>query len=102
MTVGEWVASRAAGVPPHLLARVNDALGPALQLPVAAAPEECVAAAERVVGELLADDRTGRDSALALLAADALVTFAFEAAADAPGQLAERAHAAMQQLGTLR
>ena len=66
MTVGEWVASRAAGVPPHLLARVHDALGPALQLPVARAPAECVAAAERVVGELLGDDRTGRDSALAL------------------------------------
>ncbi len=102
MTVGEWVASRAAGVPPHLLARVNDALGPALQRPATDAPEECVAAADRVVGELLAHDRIGRDSALALLAADALVTFAFEAAADAPGQLAARAQAAMRTLGTTR
>lgn len=100
MTVGEWVASRAAGVPPHLLARVHEALGPASQLPAARVPEACVAAADRMVGALLSHDRTGRDSALALLAADALVTFAFEAAADAPAQLAARAHAAMQALGT--
>lgn len=99
MTVGEWVASRAAGVPPHLLARVNDALGDARDQPAAQAPELCVAAAERVVGGMLADDRTGRDSALALLAADALVTFAFEAAAELPTQLEARAHAAMQLLG---
>lgn len=99
MTVGEWVASRAAGVPPHLLARITDALGPALQLPAAQAPEACVAAAGDVVSGLLADDRTGRDSALALLAADALVTFAFEAAADTPGQIEARARAAMQVLG---
>ena len=102
MTVGEWVASRAAGVPPHLLARVNEALGPARQLPSARVPEECVAAADRIVAELLSHDRTGRDSALALLAADALVTFAFEAAADAPEQLPGRAHAAMHALGTSR
>lgn len=99
MTVGAWVASRAAGVPPHLLARVNDALGPALLLAEARAAEECVAAAERVVSELLAHDRTGRDSALALLAADALVTYAFEAAAAEPATLASRARAAMQVLG---
>lgn len=100
MTVGEWLASRAAGVPPHLLARVHDALGPALHASAVHLPEECVAAADRVVGELLSHDRTGRDSALALLAADALVTFAFEAAADAPERLPQRAQAAMQALGT--
>ncbi|MBA3890592.1 MAG: hypothetical protein H0X64_08675 [Gemmatimonadaceae bacterium] len=99
--MGEWLASRASGVPPHLLERVRDALGPALSLPAERAPEECVAAAERVVAELLSHDRTGRDSALALLAADALVTFAFEAAADAPARLEARANAAMQALATL-
>lgn len=98
MTIGEWLDARQDGVPAHLVQRMRAALGDAVHDDVADAPERCVAAAEQVVGDLLAADSTGRDSALSLLAADALVTYAFEAAADDPARLDERGHAAMHIL----
>jgi hypothetical protein len=48
--------------------------------------------------DLLAAGRTDRDAALDLLTADALVTYAFEAAADAPDVLDGRAAAAMRAI----
>lgn len=101
MTVGEWLDARTASAPPHLATEVQRAVAEDLQADVAEAPERLVAAAERVVSRLLQADRTGRDSALALLAADALVTYAFEAAADAPASLAVRARVAMHELAVL-
>ena len=98
MTIGEWLDARGAGVPPHLMQRVREALGDKLAEDVSAAPERCAEAAAHIADTLLAAGSTGRDSALSLLAADALVTFAFEAAADAPARLQERAHAAMRTL----
>lgn len=102
MTVGEWIAARAPDVPPALQAQVREALGPALQQDVAHAPEACLTAATSVVTELLAAGRTGREAALPLLAADALVTYAFEAAADDIDRLAVHARSAMTTLGTMR
>lgn len=101
MTVGEWLEARSASAPPHLTAEVRTALGTGLHADARETPERCVEAAERVVARLLAADRTGRESALALLAADALVTYAFEAAADAPDSIAARAAAAMRTLAVL-
>lgn len=101
MTVGQWLDARRASAPPHLIAEVRTALGADLQADARQTPERCVEAAERVVARLLAADRTGRDSALALLAADALVTYAFEAAAEAPDTIAARAAAAMRTLAVL-
>ena len=98
VTVGEWLALRADGVPPQLVAEVRSALGPDLGRDAAEIPERCVTAAERIVASLLRDGRTQRESALALLAADALVTYAFEAAADAPASIAARARDAMHLL----
>lgn len=101
MTIGGWLDARRADVPPNLSARVREALGASLDLDVGEAPERCVAAAEGLVAGLLAADSTGRDSALTLLAADALVTYAFEAAADAPERLSERAATALRRLAVL-
>ena len=98
MTVGGWIDTHAAGAPAHLVAHVHAALGPDGEAPAGEATERCVAAAARTVDALLATGATARESALALLAADALVTFAFEAAADEPARLAERARVAMRQL----
>lgn len=98
MTIGDWLDARGSGVPPHLLQRIRELLGSSLADDVSHAPERCADAAVRIANELLAAGRTGRDSALSLLAADALVTFAFEAAADEPGRLHARAHAAMRDL----
>ena len=101
MTIGEWLATRTPAPPPQLMHRVREALGPAATDDVRCAADQCINAAERVVGQLLRDGRTGRESAPDLLAADALVTYAFEAAGDDPGQLVARAQSAMLRLARL-
>lgn len=101
MTVGEWLASRTPPPPPALSARMCAALGDSLALPSTQVTEACLAAGERVASELLQNNLTTRDSALDLLAADALVTYAFEAAADAPDAVAARATDAMRRIAAL-
>lgn len=102
MTVGEWLDARDSGVPPALARELREVLGADVGAAAREVPERCIAAAERVIAGLLMEDRTGRGSALSLLAADALVTYAFEAAADEPDLLAERARTAMHILATMR
>ena len=101
MTVGEWLADRARDVPPALDRHVREALGAAVRSDLADVPEACVMAANSVVTSLLTAERTGRDAALPLLAADALVTYAFEAAADDMPRLDARARDAMATLGAM-
>lgn len=101
MTVGAWLAAHEGNSPPHLMAEVRRALGSDLARDVGEAPARCVDAAERLVGRLVDEGGMDRDSALSLLAADALVTFAFEAAAASPDTLRDQAVAAMRTLGTL-
>jgi hypothetical protein len=101
MTIGEWLATRTPAPPPQLMQRIRDALGPAADDDARTTAERCVEAAERVVARLLHDGRTGRESAADLLAADALVTYAFEAAGDDPGRLVDRAQSAMVRLARL-
>ena len=57
--------------------------------------------AESLLSELLALDCAMRDRALDLLAVDALVTYAFEAAAEQPDSLALRATTAMASIAAL-
>ena len=101
MTVGEWLVARAPRPPRALANRVNTVLGDALALDRAEACEACVSAAERLATGLLMQGSTSRDSALDLLTADALVTYAFEAAADQPGDVVSRAHDAMIRMAGL-
>ena len=61
-------------------------------------PELLVRESAAIVRRLLATGGTDRQSALALLAADALATYAFEAAADEPARLEARCRAAMHRL----
>ena len=101
MTIGEWLATRIPAPPPLLMDRVRDALGGAANEDARLAADRCVDAAVRVVAQLLRERRTGRESAADLLAADALVTYAFEAAGDDPGRLVDRAQTAMVRLARL-
>jgi hypothetical protein len=101
MTIGEWLATRAPAPPAQLMRRVRDALGDALEDDARFAHDRCVDAAERLVAQLLRDGRTGRESAPDLLAADALVTYAFEAAAGDPIGLVDRARGTMARLARL-
>ncbi|GJG88422.1 hypothetical protein tb265_36030 [Gemmatimonadetes bacterium T265] len=65
------------------------------------AVERHLAAAERVVARLLREQSTSRTSALDLLAADALATYAFELAADRPDDIPQLAERAMARFAAL-
>jgi hypothetical protein len=63
--------------------------------------ESYLAAGELLLTGLLSGDCTSRDCALDLLAADALVTYAFELAAGDPSRIGERAQQATARLAAL-
>lgn len=101
MTVGEWLARRTPEPPPALRARLASALGPAADRDRTDATDVLLATANTLVRGLLGGDATSRESALDLLAADALVTYAFEAAAESPRHLVVDATRAMTRLAAL-
>lgn len=101
MTLARWLDARRPVPPPALRARIDAALAGSLDASEAQACEACLRAGERVVESLLRENATSRDTALDLLAADALVTYAFEAASDRPAELASLAEAAMARIASL-
>jgi hypothetical protein len=101
VTIGEWLAERRPAPPPALRARIAALLGASLAHDATTTTEACVEAAERLVQTLLAGNSTTRDSALDLLTADALVTYAFEAAGEAPAGLVARATEAMTRIASV-
>lgn len=101
MTVGEWLDARSAEAPQGLARRVREIVAPHAGADASRACELCLAAGEMLLAELLRDGCASRQSALDLLAVDALVTYAFEAAAAEPGMLDGRAHRAMVGISAL-
>lgn len=75
---GEWIRARLAGAPPALLETMDAAL-PRDGRPV---PDALAEGAMRLL-EAVARGSGGREDALPLLAADALLTHAFQAQAEA-------------------
>ena len=67
----------------------------------AASAEELLGAAREAMATLLQDGCLTRPSALDLLAVDALVTYAFEAAADEPERIDARAHQALASIAAV-
>jgi len=96
---GEWLAAHAEQPPLALRARLDAILNTtnadARSAPVAAA---LLQAGEALLRTILESGSTQRDAALDLLTADALVTYAFEAAADTPELLDDQAAAAMRAI----
>ncbi|HTG53535.1 MAG TPA: hydantoinase/oxoprolinase family protein, partial [Gemmatimonadaceae bacterium] len=80
MTIGAWLDARRPAPPENLAARVRRALGPSLERPESDVVASCLGAVEKLLLSLRDDPEAGREVALDLLAADALVTYAFEAA----------------------
>ena len=98
-TLGAWLAAREHVPPTALAARLRELLGRrALDADAREAPERLLDAGESVLARLLREAATTRESALDLLAADALVTYAFEAAADEPETLPARVSRAMASI----
>ena len=98
MTLREWLHDREPAPPDRLAARIDAVLGERADADKARASANCLDAAEELLSELAARPSAGRESALDLLTVDALVTYAFEAAADAPASLEATATAAMIRL----
>jgi hypothetical protein len=101
VTIGEWLETRQPEPPAALGERLRAALGPALARPSREVPEAALEAAAEMLGDLLRAGCVGREHALALLAADALVTYAFEAASEEPDSIAPRADDAMRRVAGL-
>ena len=98
-TLGTWLAEREPVPPPALAARLRELLGArALDTEARQAPEVLLRAGEAVLERLLREAATTRESALDLLAADALVTYAFEAAGEEPATLPDRVEQAVAMI----
>ncbi len=99
MSHAEWVRAQGAESPSALVERVLTVLGEHPEWNSVPTAEALLGAGERLLASVLAEEKgEGRDVALDLLAADACVTWAFEAAADAPRTLGARAEAAMLRI----
>lgn len=101
MILALWLDSRRPVPPAALRARIDAALGRNLLTEVDDVEETLLAAGEQLVRALLDENATSRGSALDLLAADALVTYAFEAASERPTELSARAATAMARIAAL-
>src|SRR5687768_7833627 len=98
MTLGEWIHSRPPA-PPALAARMRpeidaaDARGGALE-------HRALAAALSLLDDMVEDETEVRTGAITLLAADALMTYAFEAGAARPQGIDSLASDAMIRIST--
>lgn len=101
MILAAWLDARRPEPPAALRARIDAALGRDLHGNTDDLAETLLDAGERLVRSLLDENATSRGSAIDLLAADALVTYAFEAASERPADLAQRAATAMARIAAL-
>lgn len=100
-TVGEWLSGLQPLPPSALAERLTELLKEDLHRPVADVPEVCLHKGEEMLSELVRSGSTERDTALTLLAVDALVTYAFDAASGDPAHIEERAANAMKRIAQL-
>jgi hypothetical protein len=100
-TVEDWLASRTPPPPELLRRRIVVALGAGIAADVATTDGACLDAAERVLAGLCGQGSGERHEAADLLAADALVTYALEFAADNPERFEQQATRAIQRFGQL-
>lgn len=89
MSVGAWVSSRLQDAPPALSGAIRSALGDDAQRGSNDVPMVCLAAAQRLLADIVTLRRFGREDALALLAVDALVTLAYEHASGSVERLSD-------------
>ena len=93
-----WIRGRRPAPPPQLLSRME---AMAARASHTSTSDALLDASVTVMAEVLRDGCLTRESGLDLLAVDALVTYAFEAAADDPAQLDARTSAALSRIAAL-
>lgn len=104
MTVRDWIEQHTPTPPAALTARMLAILGDDATRDAKDAAVSCLAAAKRTLEELLGAGQFGRETALDLLAVDALTTFAFEHAsqrARTERELLDFSNDGARQLGRL-
>lgn len=101
MTVRDWIESRRPAPPPEMALRIIQSLGDRARMDARDVAAACLDAAVDQLQSLLATDSVKRESAIELLAVDALATYAFEAAADTIDRLDDDATEAMVRLAVL-
>ena len=101
MTVGAWLSAREPAPPRRLVARIESAVGAELATAELPAAESLLGACASLLRDVVGRPSAGRESALDLLAADALATYALEAAADTPGWLEPGAQDAMRRIAAI-
>jgi hypothetical protein len=97
----EWLASRKPEAPPALAARVRELLASHPEWERLPRVDAFIEASELLLRRVLEGGAVARANALDLLAADACVTWAFEAAADDPAKIAAHAERATQGIAAI-
>jgi len=104
VNASEWLTSRRPSPPANLAQRLESALSEFLSAPDVAPSDAFAVAAAGILRRLMRAESkpsSRREEAIDLLAADALVTYAIEAAADECESFAERTEAVMARLAVL-
>jgi hypothetical protein len=101
VTIGEWLRSREPVPPPELMSSLETALGPAMNDDSSNATVAFLAAAERMLRQLVASRETGRPIAGDLLTIDALTTYSVEAATETLESLPDFAEDAMARFANI-
>jgi hypothetical protein len=96
-----WLATREPEAPPALTACVRDVLESHPEWERLSRVDAFIEASEVLLRRVLEGGAVARANALDLLAADACVTWAFEAAADDPGTVAGRAERATKGIAAI-
>jgi hypothetical protein len=101
MNVGEWLHSRTPRPPIALTDRLHTLLDDLDLNDAPSIPAALEQAGDRLLGDLLRRQASARESALDLLAADALMTYLMESAAGDIGTLDAQAQAAMSRISAI-
>ena len=100
-----WLAARSDAAPASLRPRLRAAIDASREIGDGSIADRSCLAGESLLVRLLVEDCASRTAAPDLLAADALVTYAFEAAAETDGETTDsmdrRAAAAMRRIARL-
>lgn len=104
--VHQWLAAHERGVPPALARHMRDSVVSGSGTSsgttgTSGTVDDLLSGGESMLRSAIAAIPMTRAQALDVLGADALVTYAFEAAADEPRRLVERADAAMSRIAVL-